>query len=151
VVPSSRHLKLPSRRECDRQPNKSSHPEPTPSSSFDGDLGLVENAAPPAFTDSGGVDRDPVCEGSLALPLLPGDRNRPSKPPSISDSDRRALQRLVSHTVPQDELPSTIGMIVSNVKAADIAGCLQGSDAQTFIDVIDEVCYHAIPLEELFY
>jgi len=58
---------------------------------------------------------------------------------------------LVSRTVSQDELPFTIGMIVSNVKAADIAGCLQGSDAQTFVDVIDEVCHHAIPLPKSWF
>ena len=85
------------------------------------------------------------------MPLLPGDTNRPSKQPLISDSDRRALQRLVSRTVSQDELRSTIEMIVSNVKAADIAGCLQGSDARAFIDVIDKVCYHAIPLSNSWF
>ncbi|KAF9780778.1 kinase-like domain-containing protein [Thelephora terrestris] len=49
-----------------------------------------------------------------------------------------ALRRLVGGAVPQDELPSVIEMVVSNLKAANIVQILQGSDAQTFIDVVDQ-------------
>ena len=79
-----------------------------------------------------------------ALPALnqPGDVNNvPESPPVlISDSDKRTLQRLVRSSVPQDELPSLIKLVVSNVNPTDIAKCLEGSDAQTFIDVMDQVC-----------
>ena len=73
-----------------------------------------------------------------------GDVNHIIGPPlvPISDSDRRALQRLVSSSVSRDELPSLIETIVSNVKPANIYKCLERSaDAQTFIDVVDEVCH----------
>ena len=80
-----------------------------------------------------------------SLPLPPGSTNSTSKPPLIFDSNKQTLQRLISRAVPQDELPSVIAAVVSNIKAADIVECLQGSDAQTFIDIIDEACNHAIP------
>lgn len=80
----------------------------------------------------------------VAAPGLgqPGDENRISESPPIliSDSDKRALQRLVSSSISQDELSSLIETVVSNTKAANIVQCLRGSDAQIFIDVIDQVC-----------
>ena len=51
---------------------------------------------------------------------------------------------MVGREVSQNELPSFIETIVSNTKAADIVKCLKGTDAQTFIDVIDEACYQAV-------
>ena len=63
-----------------------------------------------------------------------------SQPDSSHLADAEgALQRLMDGAVPQDELPFLIGMVVSNLKAAKIVQFLQGSDAQTFIDVIDQV------------
>jgi hypothetical protein len=59
--------------------------------------------------------------------------------PSTLDPDDQALQRLISGTVPQSELASLIETIFSNKKVTDIVHRLQGSDFQTFIDVIDEV------------
>lgn len=100
---------------------------------------------PPVLSGSGVLDRGSFSQGRLSLPLIPGDTNSVSEPPPIPDSDKRALQRLVSLGVPQDELPSVIGSIVSNVKATDIVKCLQSSDAQTFIDIVDEACYHTTP------
>ena len=64
----------------------------------------------------------------------------------VSHSDGQELQRLVSCTVPQDELASVIEKIVSNVKATNIVRYLQGSDAQAFIDAMDEARHHTIPL-----
>ena len=83
-------------------------------------------------------------ESGLPSPPLPKDTSRLSKPPLISYPNNRALQRLVSRDVPQDELPSVIEAIVSDTKATDIVECLQGGDAQTFIDVIDKARHHAI-------
>ena len=59
---------------------------------------------------------------------------------SIPDSDRRALQRLVSGATPQDELAPLIETIVSDLKADNIVKLLQASNAQMFIDVMDNVC-----------
>ena len=79
-----------------------------------------------------------------SFPLLLGDTNDPSERSPIPDSDGRALRHLVSCAVPQEELPSVIETVLSNVKAIDVVRRLQGSDAQPFIDMIDEVCHHAI-------
>ena len=124
----------------DRQSSEPRLPVPAPN----GSLGLVEHAALPALIDSGDVRRRTMNESGLPLPLFPDDTNRPSEPPLVSGSDRRALQRLVSRAVSQDELSSVIETVLSNVKAADIVKCLQGREAQAFTDVIDEACHHPI-------
>ena len=63
----------------------------------------------------------------------------------ISDPGKRALQRLVSHAVPQGELPTVVETIVSNMKAADIVECVEEGNAQAFIDAMDQACCHPIP------
>ena len=73
------------------------------------------------------------------------DMNPPSDPPIILNANGQALRRLISPSVLQDELPSLIETIFSNVGVTDIADCLQGSDAQTFIDIIDQVRHHPLP------
>ena len=83
-------------------------------------------------------------ESSPPFPLLPGDTNNPSEQSHIPDSDERALQRLVSRAIPEDELLSVIETVVSNVKAIDIVRHLRGSDAQAFIDVIDKARHRTI-------
>lgn len=90
----------------------------------------------------GGIDRDTASESGLLFPLFPGDTNHQSETPLVADADRRALERLVSRVIPQGELPSVIETIISNMKAANIVESLQGNDAQTYIDVIDEACHH---------
>ena len=52
---------------------------------------------------------------------------------------KRVLQRLVSSATPRDELPSLIETVASNMKAADVVNNLQGTDAQAFVDVLDQV------------
>jgi len=94
--------------------------------------------------DSGGIAGESLGQIGPLLPLPLEDTNHLSESPLISDPDRRALKRLVSHPVPQDELLSVIGEIVSNVKAANIVEELKGNDAQTFADIIDEACHHTI-------
>ena len=79
------------------------------------------------------------------MPLPLGDTEHHSGPPLISDPGGLALQRLVSRGVTRDEIPSVIETLVSNLKAADIAERLRGKDTQTFIDILDEACHHAIP------
>ena len=78
----------------------------------------------------------------VPAPGQQGDENPTSElPPLISDSDKQALHRLVSSNASQDEFPSLIKSIVSSVKPVDIVKHLERSDdAQTFIDVMDQVC-----------
>ena len=68
--------------------------------------------------------------------------NDPSDPPIAFDSHEQAWQRLISRTTPQDELPSLIETIFSSRKTINMVDPLQDSDAQAFIDVIDEVRHH---------
>ena len=94
---------------------------------------------------SGAIDSDSMGENDIPLPLPPRDGNHVSEPRLVLDSDKQAMRHLLSCAVPQDELPSVIETIISSAKSADIAGSLRGSDAQTFIDIIDEASYHITP------
>ena len=123
------------------RPDQSSHSAPTPSFILEESLDLVEDAVSPVLTGTGGID---MGESVPPSPPLPGNTKRVSEPPLILSPSVRALQRLVSRDVPQDELRSVIETIISNVRAADIVECLQESGAQTFVDVMDEVCHHTI-------
>ena len=118
---------------------------PTPSFSLDESLGLVDGATTSVPIDYSGINSVSFGESSQPLPLPPGDTNNLSELPLIPDSGGLALKRLVSRTVPQDELPSVIETIVSNLKAADIVEQLRGNDTQTFVDIIDEACHRSIP------
>ena len=124
----------------DRQSDKSSPPAPAQSSLLDGNLGLVEGAIQHVLIGSGSITSDPMGGDDKPSPLPPGDMNHTSEPSLVLNFDIQALQRLISRAVPRDELPSAIETITSNAKPADIAGSLRGGDAQTFIDIIDEVC-----------
>ena len=67
-----------------------------------------------------------------------------------------ACQRLIKHSFSPEELPSLIEVLFSSKDEADEIRRLCGDDAQTFIDMIDEVCppppCHATPLiEDTFY
>lgn len=88
-------------------------------------------------------------ESGLTLPPPPGDTNHSSKLPLVPDSNKWALQHLISRAIPQHELSSIIETVFSNVKAADIVKCLQESDAQAFIDVLDEAGHRYSIAEEL--
>ena len=68
---------------------------------------------------------------------------------SIPGSAGRALRRLISGAVPQDELASVIEGIVSNAKAKYIVEFLQERDARMFIDVMDKVWVASRLSEEL--
>ena len=69
-------------------------------------------------------------------------------PPTLPSSGQLALQRLVSGVPSRDELPSLIETIVSNVKADDIVNHLRGSGAQTFVDVLSQVCMPLLHLSK---
>jgi len=55
---------------------------------------------------------------------------------------------LISGPHSQDELASLIETIFSSREAIGLVGCLQENDAQTFIDVLYEVCFHSSIPEE---
>ena len=63
----------------------------------------------------------------------------PAGPPASPDSSERALQRLISGAVSLDELSSLIESIFSSENATGMVRCLQGINAQTFVDMVDEV------------
>ena len=88
---------------------------PVPSSFLDEDPSLAEDAGP----------RSPIPGLSAVL-----------------DSDKRALQRLISRVGPKDEFVSLINAVFSSGKVSDIVGRLGANDAQMFIDAMDEVCHH---------
>ena len=92
-----------------------------------------------------------VINSGLQFSLWSGDVNRVSGPPLVLAPGKGALQRLVSDTVSQDELPCLIETVVSNVKAAVVIQCLQGRDAQTFIDVIDQAHVASLYLRGVIY
>jgi len=138
------YLRSPGSHECDRRTNGSIHPGSTPDPFLHASLDLIHDAALPALADPGGTNRDSFGESGPPLPPLSKDTNHPFKPLLVSDSNTQALQRLVIRVVSKDELPFVIESIFSNVRTVDIVRCLEGSDAQAFIDVIDEVCYHTV-------
>jgi hypothetical protein len=46
---------------------------------------------------------------------------------------------LIGGTTPQGEFASLIKVVFSSGKAIDMVGCLKESDAQAFVDVMNEV------------
>jgi len=64
-------------------------------------------------------------------------------PAKSLSSGERALHRLISGPHPGGELTSLIEAVFSSTEAICLAGCLQESDAQTFIDILYEVHFHS--------
>ena len=87
-------------------------------------------------------------ERGLSPPPPPGEADQPSEPTLALDSGELALQRLIGGAVPQGERASLVEAIFSSGKVADMVARLQESDAQAFIDVVDEVRHHPSNLEE---
>ena len=73
----------------------------------------------------------------------------PSDPSITLDPYDQAWQRLISGVVPKDELASLIDTICSNEKVGSMLDLLQGSDIQTFIDIIDTVRHHVLPFRRI--
>jgi hypothetical protein len=61
--------------------------------------------------------------------------------PAPAEPSLVLLLCLASGAVPQSERVSLLEAIFSDRKATDMARGLRGSDAQTFIDVVDDVRY----------
>ena len=96
------------------------------------------------LTDRLFIQPSPVPSASELLPPpSPQETGRPSQPSLTLDSWEQALQRLIDGALPRYELATVIDSIYSSQEATDIVGRLQERDAQTFIDVIHEVCDHS--------
>ena len=77
---------------------------------------------------------------SLAEDATPSPTPRPSLVPG---SDKQVLlQLLINRAAPERRLVALIEAIFSNGRVSDIVECVKRSDAQTFVDVLDEVCHH---------
>ena len=80
----------------------------------------------------------------LHLPSLDLDPTQYLPGPSITiDSKEQAWQRLITRAVPRDEFPSLIETVFSG-KKNDLVARLSGSDAQAFVDIMDEVRHHSL-------
>jgi len=58
-----------------------------------------------------------------------------------------AWKRLVDRSLTADKRVSLIKIVLSDRNETDVIKCLQRDDAQSFIDVVDEVLYSFIPGE----
>ena len=120
---------------------------------LDQNLGLPdEDIAHPVLSDRGVTEENATSTGYPYLPLPsrrldPTPRTNYFPDPSIAtDSHKQAWQRLISHTIPHDELPSLIEAIFSDREAVKSGECLQENDAQAFINILDEARYHILYL-----
>ena len=92
------------------------------------------------------MEGTPAVDSSTQF-LSESDDVEGSEPTLVLNFVRPALRRLIGRAVPRDELISLIEAIFSKGRVSDIIGCVEGSDAQTFIDIMDEVGYHISPTE----
>ena len=69
----------------------------------------------------------------------------PVESPTGLDSGEQALHRLIGGTTSRDEVPSLLEAVSLSAKAIDRIRCLQGREAQAFIDVVDQVRCHTLP------
>jgi len=76
-------------------------------------------------------------ESGLPIPQPPGATDQSSEPSLVPDAGEQALRCLISDTIPKGKLALFIELIFSSKKATDTVSCLQGSDAQAFVDVVD--------------
>lgn len=65
----------------------------------------------------------------------------------IAHSDPPAWKRLISDPLSADERASLITSIFSDPDLIEVVGNLLRDDAQTFVDVVDEVNTHKISCE----
>ena len=130
-----------------RRASEADSPVPAESLLSDVNLGPVEDAAHPVSISDSSTGETAVGDGDtsalLPSPCLDTARHTddPLDPSATIDSYEQAWQRLISRTVPEDELPSLIETIFSNRKRTDMVDRLQLSDAQAFVDIIDGVSH----------
>jgi len=110
---------------------------------FNKDFSLFEHATHPVSIGCSLTNRTAMSDSDTSsLPPSPGlDPTRQLLDPPIPvSSQEQAWRRLVARTVPHDELPSVIEAVLSG-RETNVVDLLTGSDAQAFIDIMDEVRY----------
>ena len=100
----------------------------------------MKSATLVAPADSGGTTTVSAAQSgtSSALPSLIF-RATPTVLSSFLYFDTPAFQRLISRSFNPDELPSLVETVFSSREQAEVIRSLIKDDAQTFIDVTDEV------------
>ena len=86
-----------------------------------------------------------MTNGGTSLSLSPPNLNPTRRPPDPSvtiDFQEQAWQQLIARAAPRDKLPSLIETIFSG--KTDVVDRLRESDAQAFIDMMDEVCHYSL-------
>lgn len=113
-----------------------------PRSPFHENLSVDGRASNPVSIDSHDTTITSVSDSgtSLDLPssILDGELNVPPLTP-LSKLNTTACGRLFRRAFDPPELPSLIEEVFSSKDGGNIIRCLHGDDAQTFVDVIDEV------------
>jgi len=130
-----------------RQIREAGPPLPVPSLLLDTNHGLVEDVALPVLISCSVPGEAILGDGDTSVLLLPpplDPEQHTSNPldPSTTIDYEQAWQRLTSHPVPQDELPSLIETIFSDKRGTDMVMRLSEDDAPAFLDMIDEVRHH---------
>lgn len=120
VFPTNEYLRSSS-NDCRRQNSESTCPAPALS------LLLDENSGPPQ-----GAAHPPPHTNNLSGPAI------------AIDPHEQVWQRLINHTVPQDELLPVVETLFSSRKPTDTVDRLRGSDAQALIDATDEAGRHTL-------
>ena len=121
-------------------------PTPLPCTIASSERRAVDNTTPnlePHLVATA-VSSDDGASSLLPSPHLDplGRTNNSPNPSVVIDSHERAWQRLINPAISHYELRSLIGAIFSDGNATEIIDHVRESDAQTFIDVIDEVRHH---------
>ena len=94
-------------------------------------IGESNSAVPGSY-----ANEDPSLTGDVTPSPTPG-------PSLVLSSGKQALlQRLINCATPEGGLVSIIEAIFSNEKVSDIVEWLRRDNAQTFVDVVDEVRHH---------
>ena len=119
-------------------PASCSFPDENPNTSFVKDVALPL----PALTGPDCIDQNSTSERTLLLPPPPGKADQLSQLTLAFNSGELALQRLIGVAIPQGELVSLVETIFSSREVTDTVGHLQESNAQDFIDVVNEVRYN---------
>ena len=99
----------------------------------------MKSATLVAPADSGGTTADSAARGTSSTLPPPIFRATPTVPSSFLYLDTPAFQRLISRAFNMNELPSLIEAVFSSEGQAEVIRSLSEDDAQTFIDVTDEV------------
>lgn len=130
---------------CDPRASESAYPASALSLLSDENLGPTGDTAHPGFVgcraNGGTAINDNGGSRCLDPPTHPNNLNLLGPPVAI-DSHEQTWQRWINRATPQDKLLSVVETLFSSREAIDVVDSLRGSDAQAFIDVMDEVGRH---------